>query len=790
MNSQHSITIKSNLYTNTIHLVDNVYSIGRHSSNSIVIKSHLLSRHHATIVKVKYNNTEDNFSYWIIDGDLQGNKSTNGITVNNQRVSSYELKNQDKILIANHVEIDYHCQAKERTNLEKLDKIDNFKLPIPDESTKTIPIYEQDDFLNRLNNGYDLVSYGIIELNKKGKIIYINETAELKFRFLQELQYKHPAFTEIVEELNKNQDKVLVSEIQIEKFFLLQYAHYLKNEQLIRIYLIDLNEQKRIEMAAKENEEKYKAVVKQIGESIILVDFKEKRVLECNQAYCNLSGYSLEEALSLTIYDLILMDDEVINSYLNKIIQIQQPLSLESLYQTKDGSVIDVEINLSLINYYHQEVFCLAARDIRERKQVERKLAEQNDKLSEAKKSAEIANQSKSKFLAIINHELRTPMNGIMGMTNMLRQTDLNSDQKHYVEVIQKSGEILLHIINDVLDYAKFESGKVKTEKIKFTLESLVKEIADLIIPQININKVKFSYNIDKNLPSYYQGDANLIKQILLNLLSNAVKFTEQGEIKLVIREQYHEDDQSYEIQFLVEDTGIGITPKNHKKIFEPFSQGQNSVGRKYGGTGLGLAICKHLCEIMGGRIWVVSKGVVSGDYPLDFEVDLSKSKLTPGSSFYFTVKLKAISENPTSLEPETSKNLLESYKDQLSCLKILLAEDNKINQRVVSLMLRKYSCKLEVVDNGLEAVNKLQETDYDAVLMDIEMPKMDGIQATEEIRKNYKNLEKPWIIAVTAYTFPEEQEKCLKVGMNDYISKPIIEEKLVEALVKVKAKS
>jgi signal transduction histidine kinase/ActR/RegA family two-component response regulator len=372
-----------------------------------------------------------------------------------------------------------------------------------------------------------------------------------------------------------------------------------------------------------------------------------------------------------------------------------------------------------------------------------------------AQRQAHKLAQAKSEFLAKMSHEIRTPLNGVIATADLMAATQLNDEQHELLDTLRLSAKTLLGIINDILDFSKIEAGRMVLETLPFTPTVLVEEVVSIMAPAAHSKGLTVRTELSPSLPHSVAGDPLRLRQILLNFVGNAIKFTACGEVVIRAMRLKKGEGQSAWLRFEVQDTGVGIPPEKQAGIFDAFTQADSSVTRQYGGTGLGLAICKRLVELMGGQIGVYSQP-------------------GQGSCFWFEVPLPVVQENaPEETTAQPSGSALNSH--ELDGVRVLLVEDNPVNQKVAIRMLQKLGCVVELAENGQQALEKLERASYDIVLMDMQMPVMDGLTATRLLRQREQQTgHHQVVIALTANAMQTDRELCLDAGMDDYLSKPL----------------
>jgi len=668
----------------------------------------------------------------------------------------------------------------------------------------------------------------------------------------------------------------------------------LEERTILQAAVRDITVRKRVEQTLKEAEEKFRTMFNAARDGILVADLTTKQFIFANPGICHLTGYSEPELLRMGVGGLHPEPDlpyviEQFDKQAKGEIQVASNIPI----LRKDRSVTMCDVNSTPIKIGGKEVLLGFFHDITERRRMEAEVAKARDVALEG-------TRLKAEFLANMSHEIRTPMNGVIGMANLLLDTELTPQQRHFANTIGKSGESLLNLINDILDFSKIEARKLEFEMLDFDLREAVEDALDLVAERAGAKHLELAVSVPSDVPTQLRGDPGRLRQILLNLVNNAIKFTERGEV--IVRVALVSQTATHaRLRWEVKDTGMGISPEDQTRLFQAFSQADNSTTRKFGGTGLGLAISKQLAELMGGQIGVESepgkgatfwftaeleKRVVETPSSVAAKPDLANvqvliaddnaaireilerqmqtSKIRSRSAANPTEALQLLREasadrcqialldagmpgmdglslaRAIKADPAIASTrliLLISFGQKLDsakitaagidacltkpvkqsllldclatvmgraaprvagllvpstpeshpvpALRLLLAEDNVVNQEVAAGQLRRLGYQADVVANGLEALAALQRVPYDAILMDCQMPEMDGYEATRSIRSRERSEERKsvWIIAMTASAMPEDREVCLAAGMNDFISKPVRDVELQKAL-------
>jgi PAS domain S-box-containing protein len=477
------------------------------------------------------------------------------------------------------------------------------------------------------------------------------------------------------------------------------------------------------------------------------------RFIRVSRACQQVWGYSAEELVGQNYIDFVHPDDHARTNAIAADIMTGKPVrDFQNRYRCKDGSLVPIVWSAHWSDEL-QTMFCVG-RDASEQQRAEAELRA-------AKESAEVANRAKSEFLANMSHEIRTPMNGVIGMTELALETELSESQREYLEAVKHSASSLLSLINDILDFSKIEAGKLSLESVSFDVrESLEKTLRALRLRAAR-KGIELKDEVDASVPAMLTGDPLRLSQVVINLMDNAIKFTDKGHVELRVAKLEHGNENAVTLEFAIRDTGIGIPHDKQRVIFEAFEQADGSTTRHYGGTGLGLAICSALVQQMAGHLTV-------------------QSAPGQGSTFRFTAQFgRALAKRestPDNPDPVATKRRL----------RILVADDNTINRSVATGMLRWQGHVVQTAASGREAVETSQREVFDLILMDVQMPELDGFAATAQIRALEKQSGgRVGIVAMTAHAMAGDRERCLAAGMDEYVAKPINKAELLEAVAK-----
>jgi signal transduction histidine kinase/DNA-binding response OmpR family regulator len=698
---RHLLIVHDQTGRKTIPLEEASYSLGRDPRNAIVLHGRTISRQHAMLLRIPGAHP-DQYIFRLIDGDLNGQRSRNGLTVNGQACLSQDLQSGDLIDFGEQVTAKYYAVYNlSDTDYDASHQSDDisaffYSRPQPVKrlvDPQTVLSESSDVMLNRLASFPELIPNPIVEIDIEGKITYLNPASVKLFPTLREEGLNHPLLAGITTDMPEASQQTTTLEIAVDDRTFEVLMHPIPASNLLRFFFTDITERKQAE-----------------------VELRQQVILQ----------HQLEQEMA------------------------------------------------------HRK-----------------ELAQQNQELMAAKQAAEAASRAKSNFLAMMSHEIRTPMNAVIGTLDLLAQTSLTPEQEQFTNTIRGGSETLLNLLNDILDLSKIESGKLEIDYHPFNVRDCLMSALDLLLPRCREKGLELYTIVDETVPDSIQGDALRLKQILVNLTSNAIKFTQTGHIYVHVSARCTESAKGlHDLQFMIQDTGMGVSQVQQERLFKPFSQVDASITRQHGGTGLGLTISLQLANLMGGTLWMESMGGVAGHPPQDWQSIFCQhlASLSPqeglngncghGSTFYFTIQaLRLLEANSTSppmspptLEKSTvseNSNGFAEYSQQ--DVRLLLVEDNLVNQKVAEWMLQKLGYRYEVVSSGQNAIAALQKTAYDIILMDVEMPGMDGLTTTQIIRQEYGTTARsPYIIALTAYAMVGDRERCLQAGMQDYLTKPL----------------
>ncbi len=566
------------------------------------------------------------------------------------------------------------------------------------------------------------------ELLERAMDLSSEELQSSNKRLRQELDLQ----SQVIQKLKNSLGTLEVDDVHWDSTDLKKVAEFITQEIELR---------KEAETALRYSRQAYKTLVETAPDIIYRVN-KEGYFTYVNPIGFQISGLSEDEVYNMRYIDVV--DDA-----------FKKRIGSFYIKQVRDG-IQSTYMEFPLVNRWNRDIWVgqkvqlvykdgeydgvlAIARDITEIRKI-------REDLKKAKVEAEASSKAKEAFLANMSHEIRTPMNAIVGMSKLLKQTEINAEQAKYLNAISTSSSNLIVLINDILDLSKIESGKLELEKLGFSLNDLIESLYYTQKMLADNKGIEFHYTVDSTIPEALFGDPYRLNQILTNLINNAIKFTNSGRVELSVQHESSNDDISF-LHFKIKDTGIGIAEEKLKDIFDVFSQADNSITRKFGGTGLGLAITRHLVKLMDG------------------EIDVESTKGT-GTEFKVVIPLQVSDKIDIKVEEKIDSELVD-----LQGIKLLLVEDNRINRMLAFSLLNKWGVNYDWAEHGEDAIKLLQDNSYDLILMDMQMPIMDGLETTEKIRKEM-HLDIP-IIAFTANAFKDDAQKCIESGMNDVVTKP-----------------
>jgi len=517
----------------------------------------------------------------------------------------------------------------------------------------------------------------------------------------------------------------------------------------------------------------------ELSQEMMGIADRDGRMHTMNNAWTKQLGWTIEELGSKPFIEFVSAEDMAsVKTVLSELVAGKKSADFSVRFACKFSNERWLEWHVAPDS--DGQLFCVV-HDIDEARH-------HQQELEQARATAEAAANSKADFLATMSHEIRTPMNGVIGMANLLLDTDLEAEQRQYTQSVIESGEALLAIIDDILDISKMEAGKLEIDEQDFSIENVVRAVMDVMTPPAMEKRLELTTFIAPEVAKMVRGDAGKLRQILLNLLGNAIKFTDSGTVSVRVT-IYHEDNMQQNLRFEVNDTGIGISEAAHAHLFKRYSQADSSTSYKYGGTGLGLSISKQLAEMMGGEIGFDSEVNVGSKFW--FTACLGRVD-TPIASAENVAGISASDAAPTGGASDgQSAPSDEADVAKPNSLRVLLVEDNAVNQMLAMAILKKAGHRVDLATDGVEAVKSASNNQYDVVLMDIQMPNMDGLEATRHIRAmddpKFANV---YIVAITANALLGDRETCLAAGMNDYLPKPIDQKRLLGALEQLRSEA